>query len=76
MEVDLDMGCIDLLCSGYEGNHFPSDIIVGAFLGICTGTLTAKIFELFIDSRVAFQKTIFRYKRSKINNRVTGHDKV
>ncbi len=42
----------------YVGKQFPSDIIVGAFLGICTGTITAKIFELLIDSKLAFRQTI------------------
>jgi len=33
----------------YVGKHFPSDIIAGALLGIVTGTLMAKIFEMAWD---------------------------
>ncbi|MGH2646747.1 MAG: phosphatase PAP2 family protein [Ginsengibacter sp.] len=50
----------------YAGKHFPSDIAAGALLGIITGTIMAKIFELAWDSKFNVQQILFSFKRKDI----------
>ena len=40
----------------YVGKHFPSDIIAGGLLGIIIGTMMARIFELYVDSKLPIPK--------------------
>lgn len=50
----------------YVGRNFPSDIIAGTVLGIATGTLMAKIFELAWDSKFNLQQILSFFKRKNI----------
>jgi membrane-associated phospholipid phosphatase len=53
----------------YVGKHFPSDIAAGALLGIITGTIVAKIFQLAWDSKFNVQQILFSLKRKDIQPR-------
>ncbi|MEO6136031.1 MAG: hypothetical protein ABIP35_12815, partial [Ginsengibacter sp.] len=47
----------------YVGKHFPSDIAAGALLGIITGTILAKVFELTLNSKLNALQSLFSFKR-------------
>ena len=54
----------------YVGKHFPSDVAVGALLGVLVGTAMSKIFELFQDSKLSSQKILFRFSGKHAQNQI------
>jgi undecaprenyl-diphosphatase len=53
----------------YVGKHFPFDIIAGGLLGIIIGTMMARIFELYLDSKLPIPKLAFPFSARNVPNR-------
>ena len=60
----------------YVGQHFPSDVLAGALLGIIIGIVMAKIFEFAWDSGFDWKQTLSFFKTKNIQPRYKSAYKI